>query len=1374
MSEEIYNKIENVKRLIEEGSFGLAYRLLKEVGAEIDADETDSLDYEIQVAYQELEQQIHTQSRLEIQDARAYLDTLTDMDAQHIGDFEYEEAQALLKQWRNAVLGESDAQLAHYEAKVRRLQDNLHDLQAYVRVQEEVADYWNNAQNLRRENPDVAVGTILGLYDKALSVARDSASANPDNYRLQALLAQAEARRDHLAFEEQAMTSGALLGKVRDVLSHIERTPTGEMVQVYDILGNPIGARTKEEARQIILGQAPNIAAEHANRYLNEAEKYLDNFAPRETLKVLERRENIEEYLDPGKRIQLDELEREARDHLRQLEQAEVEANAAADALETAGALAVWGQFQYALTLYEGARVAPVIRRVEENILARANTELQSIRREIESLIQQERLLEASQYTDQMIGNYRELGPRVHQLPALEQLRSQAQSRFRIKEGIHTTLERIERNVKSNQLNEAVREFELLELEHADSGLLQDTVLSKLYQRVRDAISLRADAEGHLNTLALALNSNNRSRVAVALEAAREGAETTDVYQDRFDRLAEELGLHLRYLDAVNLREKGQYEGAIEIVEELLGALTLPQDRRMTLRGLLDNLREVEADRSANQSILAKAESLLDDNPKQAFMKLRRFRPGNYDEQRRMKRIMKQAQHEWLDQVDELVRQMDIEDPPDVEEIDEYMDDLRELDDELYQQYEVRLLIYRLVREAMNEEDLRRYPQALSKLKDALKNATGRESRYINERIAELQRVIKGEEKANLLQQVENAYSHDQALLAQLIAMKNDLMALSNMYDDFEYEFWLLEVMMAEAQYTPDARISRNLFSQAAAVAYRLTPKLRARGMERDPDIQQVVNLAQVGAEVGQARLAIESHLKSDSDIGLFIEAVETWKQIFRDNGDALTYLQRWYNDRASDVREQLRVELFGKEVAVENMEARARLLVLREDDDMGQAMLKRLGGLQAQLEQDTENFIQNLTSSQGYTSRQGMKFLQRQIDTLLDHSQRLETTARVLERFKGMEALKREGDSLFRASQRCRRQIDQGVSQLRELQNLAHDCQAYLDTLGDNIIQYEVEDYWRRFVDQVQRLSHNVGYEALDVDFSQHPIVLDLEKNKDELFATHTELENGLQRVRVLFEAEAYGLALIQAADVVRNQLQRSRNRQHFAEKARNFFVIDPMTQQRIQGWDDVADLIDERKRRLDMVLKWAATFEIPDAELPETIEKPKAENDVVDWPEVLKRAELLHHRAQFEESRIEVEQAVVGTGTHTRVIPLQEAYEHVQSLPLAYEHAGSRRGQRIMHHVQAQNLEPLYEAIQEANEFIRHSHWVEGQVEVIRSEFQQALKMMVDNSGFFNRRQHEEGRYAGEQAIKRLRTICRNHPSLSQMEELLQEHSH
>jgi len=1371
--EQSSNDAYEVERLMQEGQFTTAYTLLNNM---LNAGAKD--DYVLEAQLKSLENDLSTKATQVRRDARAQLDSLLRETDEN---FDETAAQDVLEQWRLAIL-DQDTAFSGYEKRFYDKVESYQAYQAYVDVRRDVEYQWNQARQLREDNPNVGIGTLLEIYTKARDLVRSVLSNYPNSSQLKALLDEANQRRDHISNEEENMTSGAQLGQFEITLNHIDKTPDGERVTVYNLNKQSLGARSKEEARAIILEQAATFADEKASEYMFQAETRLDENKPREALEILHQRESLERFMSDDRKLDLNELEVDARKSLELLETSEEKAKDAQNMLANNDALVAWRLYQDALNYYDGAIYSGVVKTSQRAIIQRANADVRKIAQELQSLYKSDDLRQMIDLAEKTIEDYSPLGTEVGAVAEVERWLEDARNLESQKAVAYDTLDNIRQLIRNDQLENAEDKLRKLELEYRGTKILLDPTIKELYDSVKNDVDVRLNAQGQIEHLERDLDSTNIRAIENSIRRAEQAIEQNPAFEKEFFDLAERLKAHKAYVEIKGLESRRQLGAVVEQIDELLGSSTgnmLDNHKRAELEDSREEYQQRLEEQQDAQQILQEAQQLLESDPQRAYEILDDFMPIDPKDERSRDNYLKRAERNWARQIENEISAISIENPPSVATIQGYEDDLAKLDNRLYQRFSAQLSTLIEVREALDAKERGELGVCLAKLQVASENAEPKDSRFINQLVQETRKLMKETEKTQLVNQSRGYLPEEEREdhLARLIDMQQELEKLYNDGSDLDYLIWSFEVLLLQAQLIPDIRRSRDIFSHSKAVADRINSKLTYAPNAKTPQLTRLLELAKNAPQIGNIRTAVDQNLKPKSDIGLFIETQNDWDNIVAPYLEELPLLQQWYDDLVSETRQALRSEIGGGSVSVSNVEPRARLLILNELDDLGKELLTALPRLQATLEKDTEGRVKSISAFDRH-GKSSVDILTEQIRQYEKHQTDLENVNRVLERFKA--SLGDNVQDTLDKNKKSRTWMDAAVNALNLLRQKSVNIDNYISQQKGEVVRDVVDETWAGYISDVNDIQTTLletidEISINDIDFEKHPTVKDLESRKEGLFITVEELNDNIEKLKKMVQAEDYSQELRSVTDKVSLKLRAPQ----FQDVRDSFIVLDPFNNEALT-WDKAVNLINKRQLEFKSILAWGASFDIDDM-LVGSLKKDAvlAQFRLLDWD--AEKAEIEHAitKADFDSAEerlnklLSTQKIIDGMPADT-VPSINSLLEWLNAPPSGIT---TKHGQNIVNFVQEGNINKYLEAKQECLDLLKTVDRYRDLEKTYIRNFQTGLGQMSANkpSGLLKRMNSKftQGKATAKKAIDDLRKICPNHPKLQEMNKVFNSYS-
>ncbi len=1328
----IQEALERAARLLELSNYRLAYQTLQAVEDDVKQHEVDFP--ELKSQYDDLVGTARRNARGKIKEAREHLDIIL---RQPVAEFDEEETRAALRVWETNLLTEEDPLLDSYTERVDQRSDDYSYFVEAETVRQEVEGLWNQAKQLKETSKDITPGELYErFYNRAYDTVREASAAHPTNSVLAALLAQAKNLRDKAGEVEGIVTSGGQLGDYRRVLDFFAAQSEDSLVPFYNRKGEFLGNFSREEAIEKTMVEARAYARQKAAEYRNEASTHLTQGRPREALgSLLRYQDGLDEFLEVQDRDRMTRMEDEIRQDTKKLEEAERIAEEARRAARNNG-LKAWQQYLQAQKTHAGVRQQERIVGIGDDIIERLRQELGDHQAKLDVIFERADFQQVVKQANEVLRNYQEIDVRLEDaLAAIQDLQTRADRAIRDQQDVIQTLEKARKTAREGEPGAALEA--VIRLENRFEGDYLERF--PLYEEVKSEINVRADASKELERLGIYKKHQDPVQVERARDNARKaGADRDDDFAMAFNELADELNLHLEYLIAVREFNDWQLDQAEGRLQRVLQDKRAPDYREAD--ELLGEVQDAASHAANLDQMLTQASELIaQGQPETAFQLLRdSARPSTRKDRRRVDELLERARQDWRRLIEEEFKAITIETPVNREAIETSLEDLEvtlETPEVRVRMWRNKLQPYLQAAGAVEAEAVGEYDRARDYWEEARRLSTSKfeEQRFIDRRVAALDKTITRNKQQNLLGRVGNAGDERlTSLAAELTDLAVELSEKAKQYpSDSDYAIWHIQIMLTEATLTQDARKRRILFTNAAEAAREIR-------LPSSPEADTILRRARLGPDIGQEMKRVEDLLGANKTLGELQEAVQSWENQLAPAVEDFPFLKTWYAEHVEAVVDDLRRQVGDVSTGIDlnHLQPLAKLLVL--GSPQGQPLLNGLVELSMRMDGQVDELLQGMETARGYEkSRNVSAMIDAQIADFEYHRQNLETVRSLLRQFSVAPQLRQRADTLER---NAKQRADTLREVLRRLTVLKHNYEAATGHLGMGIgRQEEAEELYR----------------TMELDFPTHPMTVELKRQLSGIKTGVADVQRRLKTLRQAMETEDF-----QEAYAVMNGIKPD-ELQSFGLDG-TLAIPDKWRKRQVNTWVEIRTLVSERMETFRIIQDWFAPFDTPalqgdasanggngfGADSTTQMITTGGASWVIDWDSAKQRIYEDLEAGRFDMVRWRV-QHVCSNRQNGEFMCLEEALEHAENPPVAepgttrvpveqlvdassryryaMQHAGSIRAQEILTWVKDYCV-PLYRRqLTEAEELVESARRREKGWQQYDKQFQAVLKQMA-----------------------------------------------
>ncbi|MCU0498199.1 MAG: hypothetical protein MUF87_12675 [Anaerolineae bacterium] len=1233
-----------IQRLADAGLYRQAYELTQQLAANL-PQRAQWID------------QIRRNSKAAIDSARGNLNQLLD-DLQTPIDSNF--AESFLDEWRNAMLGGEDPALVAFQNRVaNRLADDRNE-ELYQIELSQVLQYWQQAENDTRNNASSNI--ILDKYTRAREVVRRALSTygGNDNLRprFEALLEQAENRRNLASTDEETMASGALLGQYERVFARIDATEEGHLLPIFDKAGNRQNARrSKAEARAYMQEVARDFVKDKVREHTDKIQQYLEEGSPRraqEELTALDKYEALKSYVPNlvASRDQqlINTYSEDIRRALRDLEQAESDAQIASETAKE-DALEGWRQLAGALELYQGVRQSDIVREVIRRIETIARRQLREDHTQFESLLNQHDYDAVSSKITQLKRRYEPLNRGQHpdnntdlqigrvnlttEINNLDVLKRRADVLMGERNDVLEELDRISNQVMGNPQG-AKRDLRTLERSE-QREMLQIPLIATRYEEVKSQVNRVAGRQEELDRLEGFLNNRNPTRIQEAIKSARTAANDPMPDAGEFENLAQNLEVNL-YLLGVDdqLREKG-YEAVIKQLQIYNSSSVLRSEVKRPLETRLTSLIIEAETLDDRQSLLQDAQDALEQRKyREARTLLNDLEVVSIQDRRQRDQLLRQVRSEWLEalkyQFDHIVPQVQF----DVEVYDNALNDLRELDANVALTVERRYNVLKTIQLARIAEAEGNWAEAKELWQQAYNRVmTDREQReYIKLQmehlnVLQMERDIE-EALAFATRVTERGITDEETQLelnGRLIALGektiNEGQNIKNPVDQLQMAVWRAQLLIAHAQSTPDRSRRRALFRELNTFATTFELKLKSAsqsGNAKGDDLKYATRLHQAADNANELSAAVdtlENDLTANASFNAFVSAHQRWQRSVVPYVEILPILRLWYNNCLDQVSDQLLQQVtdergLQKDPDISNIPWYGKLLVLKPNDDLVRSMFARIGSLGTRLASEVRTFITRIENeSRGVGDQDKEQFgLVQQVENIRQKQAEIQVVSDVIHHFKDLDTIVQDKglDETLQTQNQVLRTLGSLLNQFSEasrtdfeprLKNYQLPLDSWRNTPAT--LKADLWDPWHErlmkltpLIEDRENQQFNAPITNINLKLEEHFWYKALQAQFETLKSAMDQLVKILIQVEELTQQQGFETADQRASEMKTESLILT-----LFERMQlydQYTVIDPQNQSKVVGWDQVKALLSQRLEEWRCLRQWADELAVPE----------------------------------------------------------------------------------------------------------------------------------------------------------------------------------
>ncbi|MFZ4828730.1 MAG: hypothetical protein ACOYLB_15375 [Phototrophicaceae bacterium] len=1308
--------------------------------------------------------------------------------------FDVDQADEILESWASADA--DDDRLATNRTLVTNRKRRLEEERQYHSVHQVVKDYWDEADNLMRNDRNIGARALVDLYTRAYEAAREGASTYPNHARLQQLLEESSKKRANLGKEAEKMLSGANIEKIMETLEYLGSLADDDMPMVYNLAGQPLGRRSRAEARLEVEQQARQLAREKIISYIGEARDELAKQNPRSAQATLAEwnkfqflEQQVANLLLPDIVGQLSQLRQAIQAGVDQLGQAEQTAEQASQVAQH-DPLAGVETYKKALSIYAGASRSQAVIEARGQIQTTLDNTLDQEIRTLDTALKELDTEQVQTKANTLIEQYGELDKIGFILSGrLQRIETFRQEAITLRQAIDSFEGKLRLIEMASLDNPAKAKQDFDELERSTKPTILKA--NSNYERVKTLVGGRANANEELERLASSLQSNSLRAVNNALTAAKRNIESSPTHSDEFEILSINLEAHLLVLQATDLVPQDGYEKVIAKLEQTSRNAQLEVEVRRRVQNKLEQLREESEHSVSVKDVLEQAEILIPTEPQQAVKMLKPLVdfPSSAD-RTRQRNLLQRAEEAWRNSLRTFFRQIAINNSLDLDLLDEKLAEYEELDYTAADRERTRTQVYRSAETARRLEQTDDLAGAISTWENLQNRVKVEEINYIKVQITRLQHEVANRAIRDLLERVTQIDPQDTESFAtwerDLIDQINQVQRLFDGEQKPQEKMELgrrLLPMYVERGLRIDKQMRQGVFDKAKTVGVamqRALGQFKLNLTATDPLVLEVnnwVNLANSLPQIGGLLNDFERYVQIDSEFRQFRKATLDWSSIFIPYAPMLPTVEAWGRERFDAVRTSLYSKIEAtpatERSGVNTLTDYAKLLTLDPNDPVGNRlwyMLRQIGEEQGRALQDIGQDIFGDAQSAHLAP---LDLLHEQLDKLESRRVALNLIVELATNFSEMQhQLVGDARSLKdKAYQLLNQELEPMLRNLRLFEVATGEYAGFLQGYeltddgkdGWKNYQTEFDAYWATFQQRI------VGFTNSGGTLSNHPLVQKLRDDRGALNTRLSVLVNALKKIQEACAIEHFEEAMI----ALRNVDDDFFERQSLADSLR---VQDVWRNQSIEGWEKIKTFIQERSNAFNRLAEWAGMFGAP-IKMDDTVNM--ADDllpilSVIDWNKVKEEVENVRAVGNFEEARLWVHGAQSGMPDYPlEGMPLSVAQERLsRKIPMALDQglftdsyntartkAGSQRGEQLLKWMETHRAKVVEGQLREATELlIKLNRGEDKVVEAERTFYDTLRSVQAELDKPFFARNTQVIRGSMETANLQLRTIESN----------------
>lgn len=1253
---------------------------------------------------------------VEIEKTEDYLKQAEEMARDMIGIWEAQ-ARSLLANWERALIDE--AHRGEYNRYTQLVTTRLSTLRNMLRMQA-VKDLcerlWARAEALMRDGSNVNIATIItNYYERALTIVNKALAEDPDNIELQALQQRAKDTRELHAIGAQVLTSAVEAEAYTISLKQLEGLPNEQLVPGFQFMPDTSGkleARQVDyisvaEARRRLLDMAGQWAHSKALEYLNLAENALRDHNPELAQIELANRSKINEFLDSTDKNEFEKLHDQIDEALAQLHEAQRLAEQAQKILPD-GWLEAWQLYTSAVEKYpwagalEPTRSAIVAQMsiVLDSRLQDANTAFTTRDfNRLRSIVSQTR----DQFTRV---NEPGLVPRLEELNALDERAKIYNSRLR---AAQARLRDIERGAAQNP-SDTLIQLDDLEQEYGD---VLDGIKEQFSHLQADA-RLRGDAAAEQDRLRGFITNRNLIESRQALADARRAAGR---FQNdaTFQHIAEQLQLHVLFLEAQRDEANGLYQDALKKYKEVFAVRDHVDAGQASNR--YQEVQELIAVSADIAERLQSAEQLIRTDPVEAYQQLQALTINNPEQRADRDRLMITARNQAQMTINERMRRYARAPETQVLPVSEIRWDIEMLgrlglsDDQARWEHELGAqMAYQDARAFTNDALAANSAELLERAIDQWKQveelakSTGK-TRISRDAADALSRARKQHLQMSvdaLIRSVRQENSDNPDIKAQITRVEAEIANMQRYFTgDPEIELWRSRMALAIANNSYRPKERSDYFTRAVTIA-RSTLEMSANDTILR-EARQIVERASAGGAIALVMEEIsQAYDEKQRTVQKLLMARGHWKEeiapyIAQDTTGQTEPIVRWWQQLNANLIATIDEQIGTTSVETAHFNLLAMLLVVDPDNVTAREVIAKIDTYESRLRGEVEKTIASVTTGEGFTGSSGLQIL----DNQRGYAQALDED---LSAIRELAALYQREDPDVASSMST---IANDVGNLKLMLNAAlAELDQFRQNINKVIERLAIEQQTGNFSESLRLIN------TIRQKFLSHPASRYIDDERSRRIKRREELTQALKDIAELINQEDYDTANQQMSRVDVAELDSF-------DLSDGFEIADPKNKSLlVRPWQAVYEMVQARSKAgaIPVVVAFAELFDDYSAGRGAiTGAEPPPARRAVDWEQARQTVQQHIAKGEFESARMALRLAVEGDPTNHNMIALTEVNKQIidppiigqatgeeraeaerdpaKRYPLAQRYANSQRGESILQRLERERV-PYYRA--------------------------------------------------------------------------------
>lgn len=1156
---------------------------------------------------------------------------------------------------------------------------------AYDAALQKCKTLWEREQGMVQRN--VASSEILETcFLAAVRLAKEAVANYPESILMPGLVRKAEIAYNQARVRYEARTTAEETGDFKSLIESLrEEKDKSKLIPWRNLKGEdqePIPVSEALSEAEIL---AVNFAEQKAQQYMQEAQQFMANHAPRAAKESLAKISSLFMLDDENRGIADHYLKNAVEPEIKELEKAEKKMQQAitADSAEKG-----WQLIGEALELYPHV---PDVADARKSLLPRLAELVKRHLRDGRNALQQDQIQkaltsanEAVKLSNIVVQHSADLGlleleenGRSLQTQAQE-FQTKSQQEDKLMRDLAALAEEISGLLK-DQPGTAVNRWNDVVDQYGDSTIERFPTLRKLRQDVTTVggiqmLTARLDS---------AFASNDRSRIEIALtdvEADIARPENAD-FRQQLVGLQQKLQLRHDYLVALEvLHNSGDAEAALTLFSRVAGQKNHPDAASaQTEAAHIEDNKAFEAE--VAQAVQSATDHLAAKPPRgrQAYQVLKPYKGEITTQRRQVDQLLRQAQEAWTTQLVANVGKELQKNSPKPDSLEEFVAELKELPEPRPTDILNQAQAVAAERRARRHERLNEWSDALKQWQIALDfdalNPDYKEGR---------QRARKKTAEIDLAK-----LKGDEAIKAFFEALENDLPL------DPEVRFW-------RAQYYAERAAKRGLATREKRENYAMAEdallaarEALSRMTEPDRVLQgKVADLQnEVAAADDLARQQQEVERKLADPARRSQQEVERAQQDARKlvtEHNRNTAVADWWQQQRDHAIEQLKNadDALAQEEIWERFAIRSKILLLNPDHVLAQQFVRDLPNRAEDMNTRIERIIND---REGHALAETEN--ERVVEAQLLEVEATQADARAI--YDRLQGFKEQIPGYLEANARILagglEQLNKFIGELENLRQFKAKANAYLN-------QAKVDGKWSNF-DAIMR---QINLAA----FNGHRTTLALRKKQEAVQTRRDDLHKLQHELVTAAEAERFAAAL-RTMKVLEADPDLGDPQDEYGLRT-DIRVTDPVTKDIITNWRVLKNWLNDRQQQMEQVADWLMSVGLVAVLDEQDVTHPPLSdnypNNIVNWTPVREQIISLTEMGNFDGAQELLSQAVAGecetkpdNGTSDdddnedcqrngwyersrKVLALQEGVSRLKKPPITPEQANSQQVKRLL----------------------------------------------------------------------------------------------